>query len=322
MAVTWSTMLRSVLLLIPTLAGASVVPRLLVSIPGEEELQIIRSEVDLVVLPVTVTDHKGNFVSGLMENDFRVYENGQLQSISLFDHTDIPVTVGLVVDSSGSMLPNRDEVAEAAKDFLTSSNTQDQVFVVNFNEKASLGLPAYVPFTSDVAQLEAAVLRGPSAGLTALYDATALALKHLALGINDKKALIIISDGGDDASHEKVGQVLTLAQHSNYAIGIISEAQSDVNPGVLRTLAKATGGEAYFPQSAGELPAICQQIARDLREQYTVGYVPKDTLHDGTYRKVSVSLRAPGRGALVVRTRAGYFAPSGAAGSSVSANGK
>jgi Ca-activated chloride channel homolog len=279
--------------------------------------QAIKSESDLVVLPVTVTDRTGNFVSGLTEGDFRVYENGRLQSISFFDHRDLPITVGLVIDSSGSMLPNRAEVASAAKDFLISSNPQDQIFVVNFNGKVTLGLSASVPFTSDVTQLEAAVLRGPSAGLTALYDATALALQHLSLGTNDKKALVVISDGGDDASHETFRQALASARHSNaiiYAVGIIADNQSDVNPGVLRKLARDTGGKAYFPKSAEDLPAICQQIARDLREQYTMAYIPADKMHDGTYRKIRVSVRAPGKGALIVRTRPGYFAPSGPAG--------
>jgi Ca-activated chloride channel homolog len=297
------------LLLGPARAGAGS----RISVPGEQSPEILRSEADLVVLPVTVTDHQGRSVSGLKRQDFRVYENGRLQTISLFDHRDVPVTVGLVVDGSGSMLPNRDEVVAAAKDFLTSSNPDDQLFVVNFNERVSLGLPPSVPFTSDVTQLQAAVLRGPSAGLTALYDATAEALQHLRLGNNDKKALIIISDGGDDASHEKFKQLLASAQHSNailYAIGIISQAESDVNPDVLRKLAKATGGQAYFPKSADQLPAICKQIARNLREQYTISYVPDNTAHDGSYRAIQVTVRAPGRRGLEVRTRAGYFAPS------------
>jgi Ca-activated chloride channel homolog len=276
---------------------------------------VLRSEVDLVVLPVSVTE-KGSFVPGLTKEDFQVYEDGQPQTITMFDHRDVPVTVGLVLDSSGSMSRNRDEVVKAATDFLDASNPDDQIFVANFNERVSLGLPPSVPFTSDVAQLKAAVLRGPSAGLTALYDATDLALKHLAFGTNDKKALVVISDGGDDASHESFRRVLASAQHSNgiiYTIGIISEAQSDVNPGVLRKLAKATGGEAFFPQSAKDLPAICQEIARGLREQYTIAYVPQNKAHDGSYRTVRVTVHAPGKRGLVVRTRAGYFAPSGAA---------
>jgi Ca-activated chloride channel homolog len=316
----WKFESMAALLLISTLAGVRGFPHARAPGPNNGQLQVLRSEVDLVVLPVTVTDHQGQFVSGLTEGDFRIYENGHLQSISLFDHSDVPVTVGLVVDSSGSMRPNRSEVAEAARDFLTSSNPQDEIFVVNFNERVSLGLPPSVPFTSNATQLEAAVLQGPSTGMTALYDATVFALKHLALGTNDKKALIIISDGGDNSSYEDFRQVLAAAQHGNailYAIGILNEAEADVNPGVLRKLAKATGGEAYFPKSAEDLPGICQQIARDLREQYTIAYVPTDKNHDGTYRAIRVSVHAPGKRALVVRTRAGYFAPSDSVGSPV-----
>ena len=307
--------LASLLLLFsfPLAFGASRFP---IIAPANWPMQVIRSEADLVVLPVTVTDRKGNFVSGLEQNDFQVYEDGHPQPISFFNHTDIPVTVGLVVDCSGSMLPNRGEVVQAAKDFLTSSNPQDQVFVVNFNEKISLGLPPDVPFTNNVAQLEKAVLNGPRTGLTALYDAIALGLKHLAFGTANRKALVIISDGGDNASIEKFHQVENLAQHNNaiiYAIGILSDIESDVNPGVLRKVAKSTGGEAYSPSSAQELPAISQQIAHDLREMYTIAYVPTNKAHDGTYRKIRVLAHAPGHNGLVIRTRTGYFAPSGKA---------
>ena len=277
-----------------------------------------------MVLPVSVNDRKGNFVPGLTQDDFRVFENGQPQTISHFDHNDVPVTAGLVIDSSGSMGPKRGEVAQAAKDFLTSSNPRDEFFVVNFNERVSFGLPPLTPFTNDVGQLQQGVLSGPSSGMTALYDATSLALGHLSMGTNDKKALIIISDGGDNASHENFRQLSDSAQHASaiiYTIGIISEAESDVSPTVLRSLAAATGGEPYFPKSAGELPAICQQIARDLREQYTIAYIPEDRSHDGTYRKIRVTVHAPGRGGLAVRTRAGYFAPSAAAGAPVAKQG-
>jgi Ca-activated chloride channel homolog len=284
--------------------------------------QIIHSEVDLVVLPVSVTDHHGEFVSGLTKDDFRVYENGRPQTITLFRHEDAPVAVGLVVDCSGSMSPNRAEVVQAAKDFLLSSNPADEVFVVNFNERATLGLPPAIAFTSSVSQLEDAVLGGPTSGETALYDALALGLKHLATGTKVKKALLLISDGGDNASRENFQQVLKLAQSNNtivYAIGILSDTAADVNPGLLRKLAKATGGRTYFPKSAAELPALSKQIAKDLREQYTIGYTPEDTTHDGSYRAIRVSLLGPTHGTLVVRTRAGYYAPTNAPAGATSA---
>lgn len=300
-----------------TLAQAAGFPPALATRTGPVRFQIIREEADLVVLPVTVTDRHGQFVPGLKAKDFRVYENQKLQKISLFSQTDQPVAVGLVIDDSGSMYPNREEVLQGAKDFLASSNPQDQVFVVNFNEKASLGLPPSVPFTSNVSELEAAVSRGPSAGMTALYDALALALKHLALSTRKKKALIVISDGGDDASHTSFRQVLSSARHSDaiiYTIGIISEEQANVNPRILRRLARDTGGEAYFPKSAAALPAIYHRIAEDLRAQYTIGYVPSNKSHNGTYRAIRVTVHAKGHGRLDARTRKGYFAPSDPAG--------
>jgi Ca-activated chloride channel homolog len=272
--------------------------------------QVIRAESDLVVLPVTVTQH-GKFVPDLKKEDFRVYENGQLQPISIFLHEDIPISAGLVLDGSGSMAPNRNEVVEAAKDFLNSSNPQDQIFVVNFNEKVSFGLSAGTPFTSNVEELQAAVLKGPSTGMTALYDAISAALEHLALSSRRKKALLIITDGGDDGSHESFRQVLEQARRSNaiiYCIGIVSESQADVNPGLLRKLAKDTGGEAFFPQSPKELPQICQEIAHDLREQYTIGYTLTNKSDNGSYRAIRVKVVGPGHKGLVVRTRSGYYA--------------
>lgn len=306
------------LIALPILLGCCLVGSSVLSgFQTEQPQNVIRSEADLVVLPVTVTDHKGRFASGLQQHDFQVYENGQPQTISEFSHGDVPVTVGLVVDSSGSMHLNRPEVAEAAKDFLRSSNPRDQVFVVNFNERVSLGLPSSLPFTDNVGELEAAVFRGPATGMTALYDAVDLALKHLNDSLeHNKKALIIISDGGDNASHEDFRQVLNTALHQNtiiYAIGILDAQEADVSPRILRKLAKDTGGRAFFPTSADVLPEICHEIATDLREQYTIAYVPSDRREDGAYRTIRVEVRAPGKSSLVVRTRKGYFAPSRAA---------
>jgi Ca-activated chloride channel homolog len=277
--------------------------------------QAFRVEVALVVLPVTVTDHKGGLISGLTQDNFTVYEDGNQQAITQFSHDDVPITVGLVLDNSGSMGKNRAAVAQAATEFLSRSNPQDELFVVNFNQHVSLGLPESVPFTSNVAQLRQAVERGPARGTTAMYDALDVALNHLALGTTMRKALILISDGGDNASHQRFPQVLDAAQHNAaivYCIGLVSEDAEEVNPGVLKRLAKATGGQAYFPDSPSKLPAISEEIARDLREQYTLAYVPSNSHRDGGYRTIRVYVKAPGRGKLLVRTRAGYYAPSAA----------
>jgi Ca-activated chloride channel homolog len=269
---------------------------------------VIRSEADLVVLPVSVRDRSGHFVSGLQQQDFRIYENGKPQPIRLFMSGDAPVTVGLIIDCSSSMRENHDEVVEAAKDFLASSNPQDQVFVVNFNETPLLGLPRGVPFTSNVSALVSAVQTAPSDGMTALYDAINLGLKHLSLGTNQKKALVIISDGGDDASETTLKKTLPAVQRSStivYTIGLVASDQADVNPGVLRKFAGSTGGEVYFPRS-NQLPGISQQIARDLREQYTLAFLPAGNAKG--YRKIRVTVNAPGHRGLKVRTRPGYLA--------------
>jgi len=273
----------------------------------------INVTVDEVVLRATAQDHRGILVSGLGKDDFQVYEGGVLQQIRYFSHEDIPVTVGLVIDNSGSMRPKRSDVIAAALAFARSSNPQDQMFVVNFNEKISFGLPDNRPFTDQVAQLEVALSRVKADGETALYDALAAALEHLKKGNRDKKVLIVISDGGDNASKHKLTEIMALAGQPDaiiYTIGIFDEQDADRNPGVLKRLAKNTGGEAFLPESLKDVAPICERIAHDIRNQYTIAYVPANRNRDGSYRTIQVKARAPGRGRLLVRTRTGYFAPS------------
>lgn len=272
----------------------------------------IRVNADSVVLPATVRNHKGTPVSGLGKDDFQVYEDGVLQQIEYFSHEDIPVTVGLVVDNSGSMRPKRDDVIAAAMAFARSSNSQDQMFVVNFNEQVSFGLPPNTPFTDRRDQLQRALSGIGAIGETALYDGIAAALDHLKQGSSDKKVLILISDGGDDASKHSLAQVIASAKQSTaiiYAIGIFDEQDGDRNPIVLRRFAKETGGEAFFPNSSKEIASICEQIARDIRNQYTLAYIPAIASQDGRYRTIEVKASAPSRGRLSVRTRAGYSVP-------------
>ena len=273
----------------------------------------IRVNADSVVLRASVRNHKGTPVSGLGKDDFQVYEDGALQQIEYYSHEDIPVTVGLVVDNSGSMRPKRPEVIAAALAFARSSNPQDQMFVVNFNELVSLGLPADTPFTDQAAQLQAALSRIAADGETALYDAVAVALEHLKKGNRDKKVVIVVSDGGDNASKHTLHQVLAMVGQSDviiYTIGIFIPEDPDRNPGVLKRLAKDTGGEAFLPESVGEVLPICERIAHDIRSQYTLAYAPANRKQDGTYRVIRLKAKAPGNGGLVVRTRAGYYAPS------------
>jgi Ca-activated chloride channel family protein len=280
------------------------------SLPGEP--YTIKVNVDMVVLRATVQDHKNTLVSGLSKDDFRVYEDGVLQPIKTLGHEDIPVTVGLVIDNSGSMKPKRADVIEAALAFARSSNQQDQMFVVNFNERVSFGLPEQVQFTDKLAQLEVALSRRAPGGETALYDAVVAALEHVKKGNRDKKVLIVISDGGDNASKHKLAEIRALAGQLDviiYTIGIFDEQDADRNPGVLKRLAQDTGGEAFLPASLKDVVPICERIARDIRNQYSIAYIPTNRNRDGSYRVIQVKATAPGRGRLQVRTRTGYFAP-------------
>jgi Ca-activated chloride channel family protein len=271
----------------------------------------ISVDVALVVLHATVSDRQGGFVSNLGAQDFEVYEDGVRQRIRLFRNEDIPVTVGLVVDHSTTMGRKLAEVAAAARTFVRSSNREDEMFVVNFNEIVSLGLPGTIRFTDNTAELENAITTGPTGGQTALYDAIAKALEELQAGSRDKKVLIVVSDGGDTASQRSLAQVMHIAEQSSaviYTVGIFDEEDPDRNPGVLKRLARATGGEAFFPGQLSEVVAICERIARDIRHQYTIGYVPINLTRDGAYRAIRVLARAKGQDKLFVRTRTGYLA--------------
>lgn len=279
---------------------------------GQHGPYTIKVDVDMVVLHATVQNHKGVLVSGLGKDHFQVYEGGVLQEIKYFSHEDTPVTVGLIIDNSGSMAPKRSDVIAAALAFARSSNPDDQIFVVNFNERVSFGLPAGTPFTDRAAQLEVALSRIGASGETALYDALAIGLEHLKQGNRDKKVLIVISDGGDNASVHNLAQIMTMAGQSDaiiYTLGLFDEDDPDRNPRALKQLAHATGGEAFLPASLSEVVPICEQIARDIRNQYTIAYVPTNRQLDGTYRIIQAKAGTPAGGSLTVRTRAGYYAP-------------
>jgi len=268
---------------------------------------------EAVVVPVRVTDGSGNCVRGLTQDDFRVYENGKPQQIAFFQDADTPITAGLIVDHSGSMRPKLRQVASAVYELAHTSDAQDEMFVVNFGDDVSLPALDGKPFTNDAEVLEHAVTAAGAAGQTALYDAIVEGLRHLQLGTLNKKALVIVSDGGDDASKHKYSEVLDLARQSQaviYAIGLVGGSNEEENPGLLRRLAKDTGGLAFFPQSVESVVDISKQIAADLREQYTLGYVPEGRAGDTSFRKITVKITAPGGGRWRVRTRLGYARPA------------
>jgi VWFA-related protein len=304
-------------------AKAFVLPVLLFTLSGLAAAQVappandrdqddlrFSTEVDLVVLQATVRDRAGHSVPGLGEHDFEVYQDGALQPIRLFRHEDTPVSIGLVVDHSGSMREKLGEVTAAARTFVRASNPEDQMFVVNFNEDVSLGLPIGTRFSNSADELGTAIWAAPALGRTALYDAVIEALQGLQKGDRDKKALIVISDGGDNASHSSLDRVLKMAEESSaviYAIGVFGEDDPDRNPRVLRRLAHETGGEAFFPSRPGETAAICERIAREVREQYTIGYSSMNG-KPGAYHAIRVTARSKEHGRLSVRTRAGFIA--------------
>ena len=277
----------------------------------EQSSAAISVNVDLVVLHATVRDKRGRFVPALEKQDFQVYENDQLQPIELFQHEDVPVAVGLVVDNSGSMRPKRSDVAAAASAFVRSSNAEDEMFVVNFNEDVTFGLPDTELFSAKPSELEGALLGVPARGQTALYDAIETALTHIQKSSRDKKVLIVMSDGGDNASRHTLKQVLQEAERSDaiiYAIGLFDEDDRDRNPRVLKQISRATGGEAFFPEKTNAVVKICEGIAADLRSQYTIAYSPTNRTPNGGYRTIKVTASGPHGAKLLVRTRAGYIA--------------
>ncbi|MGA8144571.1 MAG: VWA domain-containing protein [Candidatus Acidiferrales bacterium] len=278
---------------------------------GQSGAPAISVQTALVVLPVSVTDMQGNAVSGLSRENFRVYEDGNLQDVTMFQQQDTPVTVGLIVDHSRSMGSKLPEVATAVSAFAQSSNPSDELFVVDFNDDVSVELLGGKAFTHDPSELVKAVFSVRARGRTALYDAVAEGLLHVQLGHCDKKALIIVSDGGDNASQQKLSQVLSLARQTQvviYSIGLVGDGD-EVDPAALRRLSKATGGIAFFPDRMDAVATVSAQIARDLRELYTLGFSPPKSNKARAFRKIEVKVAAPGHGKLHARTRTGYSVP-------------
>jgi Ca-activated chloride channel family protein len=269
----------------------------------------LSARTQLVAVPVSVTDRHGNFVPGLTSGDFQILVDGRPQPISFFEQQDTPVTVGLLIDHSGSMGPKLPAVAAAISDFAHSSNPQDEMFFVEFGDTVSIALFDGKSFTSNPVQLVHAVTSMFARGRTALYDAVAEGITHAQLGRWNKRALVLVSDGGDNASHSNFSQVLKMARSSHaviYAIGLLSESGQEENPKILRRLCSDTGGIAFFPGPHESIAAISEEIARDLRSQYMLAFVPPKQSGAGAFHKIIVKVTAPGHGKLHVRSRAGY----------------
>ena len=285
--------------------------------PAESPDYSITKDVSLVVLHVSVVNDRGQFVPGLKQDDFRVAEDKVDQKISVFSQEDVPVSMGLVIDNSGSMRDKRPEVNAAALTLVKTSNPQDEAFVVNFND--DFYLDTVHDFTSDINEMKDALERIDARGSTALYDAVIGSLDHLKKASKDKKVLLVVTDGVDNASRRSLANAVQEAQRSDaliYSIGIFSDDdikhnRSDMKKArrALTELATSTGGLAFFPENVSDTEAICAEIARDIRNQYTVAYYPTNSARDGSYRTVQIGL-APQRGSskLQVRTRTGYYA--------------
>jgi len=270
--------------------------------------------VNLVILHTTVLDDRGKFVDGLKLENFRVFEDKAEQKLSVFKREDVPVSMGLVIDNSGSMRDKRPRVNEAAVTLVQSSNPQDEAFVVNFNDDYYLDLDK--DFTSSIPELKEALERIDARGSTALYDAVIGSMDHLKKSHKDKKVLLVVTDGEDNVSRNTLEKTLREIQKANvviYTIGVFSDDDKKGRKKAARALkdiAAASGGMSYFPENVADVHNICEQVARDIRNQYTLGYYPTNTKKDGTFRTVNVDVIPPrGKGKLSARTRNGYFAP-------------
>lgn len=271
---------------------------------------ILSVRTDLVTLSVTVVDERGALVTDLRQEHFTVSDNGEARPIQFFTSEDRPATIGLLVDSSGSMAGRGGDVAAAAAAFAEMRHPLDEFFTVNFNERAWPGLPPNVAFTDDVEQLGAALVAAPAAGMTALYDALDRGLHHLQYGTRDRQALIIVSDGGDNASVQTFDVVLDHARQSDavvYAVTLYDPDNRDARPAVLKALAHATGGRTFRPKRRREVHDSFVQIAREIRSVYRIGFAAAET-REGGFRPIRVTAAAGDGRRLTARTRAGYYA--------------
>jgi len=275
--------------------------------PADEGV-IFRSGTRLVDLHVSVLDKNGKLITDIPQTAFKVYENGVEQPIKVFRREDAPVSIGIVVDNSGSMRDKKDKVAAAALALVRASNPRDEVFILNFNEKAYLDQP----FTDDIATLEKALERIEPRGETAMRDAISLALDYLKRGKQDKKVLLVVTDGNDNSSQESKDQLEREVRSSGvliYSIGLLTDenprdALSDEQ--ALTELAAASGAQAYFPKDLAEVEKITPEVAHEIRNQYTLAYSPTNQALDGTFREINVTVT--GFGSPTVRTRNGYYA--------------
>ena len=295
------------------LALAPVVAISLGTLWAQKDQAIFRTDTRVVVCHTIVQDKNGHLITNLGQEAFTVYENGVQQPISLFRREDVPVSLGLIIDNSGSMRDKRAKVEAAALTLVKDSNSEDEVFIVNFNDEAFLDNPHGKAFTNDIKEMEEALTRIDSRGGTAMRDAIRMSIDHLKEKAHkDKRVLVVVTDGNDNASVVTLENLVKASQQSEvliYGVGLLGEEErreAQRAQRALKALANATGGDVYFPKDAGEVEKIAHQVARDIRNQYTIAYTPTNTAMDGTFRQIKITAKATGNP--TVRTRSGYYA--------------
>jgi len=269
---------------------------------------VFKAQVENVIVHATVVDDKNHLVTNLPKTAFAVFENNRPQNILSFRQEDVPVAMGIVVDNSGSMREKRDKVTKAALNLVRSSNPQDEVFVVNFNDEYYLDQA----FTNDIDKLREALQKVEARGGTALYDALVASADYLKKNARlQKRVLFVVTDGEDNASRDTLEQTVRWLQEENgptvYAIGLLGEEKAHRARRALETIAQRTGGIAFLPRTLDEVDEISRTVAHDIRNQYTIGYKPSTPKSVGGYRSIHVEARAKGHGRLSVRTRSGYY---------------
>jgi Ca-activated chloride channel homolog len=278
----------------------------------QEQAPVFKSRSDLVVLHVNVFDNHSDAVPSLTKDNFLVFEDDRLQKITFFSGEDVPVAAGLVIDNSSSMIARQKMVVAGSMAFAESSHPEDELFTVSFNERVRFGLPSHILFTSKRTLLRTTLMGLAAGGKTALYDAVVDALDHVEKATHQKHVLIVLSDGEDNASRSARGDMLNRAQQSDAIIYVVAtsngRAGEPADARTLRKLAEVGGGLAYFPRSDQEVVRDFEEIARNVRLAYSIGYVPTNTARDGGFRQIKVMARTAGR-RLNVRCRDGYTAP-------------
>jgi VWFA-related protein len=297
------------------LLGAAFCAAIPLVVHARQDAEVFKSGAELVVLHVIVFDKRSDAVPELPQSAFTIFEDGKAQEIEFFSAGDVPVTVGLIVDNSTSMLTEREMVLSGAAAFAESSHPEDEMFALIFNEHVRHWLPCSIDFTKNRLQLRASLQRFTPGGKTAFYDAVIAGLDHLEKAGYQKRVLVVLSDGGDNASQHSEKEMLDRVSSSSALVYTVLDPNAVVpgesKPAVLRRLAKLSGGVAYFPRTSRDLVAAFQEVAGNIRRGYSIGYLPSSTEHRHDQRhRVKVTVRVPGRRDLTVRVRNEYAEPA------------